>query len=179
MSNADIKSVKAVENAQKPEDNTITLSTGVVLRGKQVPPLILLKIMASYPRPKIPTYMSQEMGREMENPEDPDYIDRVKSWKVELSNSTLNALIILGTELVKAPKGMSGPEKNDWLDEYKLLGVPVFDKNSMWRYLTWVTLKAAPDTNDLNLIKEVVGGLSGIPESKVDAADEFPEGHEV
>jgi hypothetical protein len=138
--------------------------------------LILLKIMASYPRPKVPTWMSPEMGREVENPQDPDYIDRVKSWKVELSDSTLNALIILGTELVKMPKGMSGPEKNDWLDEYKLLGVPVFEGNKMWRYLTWITLKAAPDTNDLMLIKEVVGGLSGIPEAKVNAAEDFPEG---
>jgi hypothetical protein len=172
----DIKSVRAVEKALEKEGNTITLSTGVVLRGKQVPPLVLVKIMASYPRPKVPTWVSPEMGREVENPEDPDYIDRVKAWRMELSNSTLNALIILGTELVKKPAKFPGPESNEWLDEYKLLGVPMDPTNVKWRYLTWITMKAAPETNDLSLIKEVVGRLSGVPESKVEAAEGFPEG---
>lgn len=174
--NGDLKSIKAIEKAETKEDNTITLSTGVVLRGKQVPPLVLVKIMASYGRPKVPTYNSKEMGREVENPDDPDYIDRVKAWKIELSNSTLNALIVLGTELVKVPKKFPGPESNDWLDEYALLGVPMRPEIKAWRYLTWITMKAAPETNDLDLIKEVVGRLSGVPESKVEAAESFPDG---
>jgi hypothetical protein len=172
----DIRSVRAIEKALGKEDNTITLSTGVVLRGKQVPPLVLVRIMASYPRPKVPTWDDPTMGRMMENPNDPDYIDQVKAWRTELANSTLNALIILGTELVKKPAKFPGPESNEWLDEYKLLGVPMDPTNVKWRYLTWITMKAAPEANDLNLIKEVVGRLSGVPEAKVEAAEDFPEG---
>jgi hypothetical protein len=170
----DIDSVKTIEQAQVPEDNTITLSTGVVLRGKQVPPLVLVKIMAAFPRPKIPTWINPAMGREMENPDDPDYIERVKSWKVESSDVTLNALILMGTELVKVPKKMPGPESNEWVDEYKLLGIPVFPENKNWRYLTWVIYKAAPAVEDLDLVKEVAGRLSGISEKKVEAAEQFP-----
>jgi hypothetical protein len=118
------------------------------------------------------------MGREVENPDDPDYIERIKSWKIELSNSTLNALVILGTELVKIPKNFPGPDTEDWLDEYKLLGVPMQPDKKAWRYLTWITMKAAPQTSDLDLIKEVVGRLSGISEAKVEAAEDFPEGNE-
>jgi hypothetical protein len=176
---SDIKSVNAVARAQAKEDNTITLSTGVVLRGKQVPPLVLVKLMASYPRPKVPTYMSKEMGREMEHPDDPDYIDRVKAWKTELASATLNALILLGTELVKTPKNVPGPDKDDWLQEYSLLGMDMHPDNQAWRYLSWVTLKAAPGADDLSLIKETVGRLSGVPEDKVETAESFPDGHQA
>ena len=171
---SDIKVVEAVEQAQKPEGDTITLSTGVVLRGRQVPPLILVKLLAAFPRPKIPTWISPTMGREMENPSDPDYIDRVNAWKTESSNVMLNALILLGTELVSVPKKMPGPDNKDWQDEYQILGIPMTPENKNWRYLTWITFKAAPDIEDLNLIKEVVGRLSGIPETKVEAAEQFP-----
>jgi len=170
----DMEVVKAVEDAQIPRGNTITLSTGVVLRGKQVPPLVLIKIMAAFPRPKIPTWISPTMGREMENPDDPDYIDRVKSWKIESASITLTALILLGTELVSIPKKISGPDGKEWLEEYQVLGIPMSPENKNWRYLTWITFKAAPTVGDLDLIKEVVGRLSGISEAKVEAAEQFP-----
>lgn len=170
----DRKAVKAVEEAQLPEDNTITLSTGVVLRGKQVPPLVLIKVMSAYPRPKPPTWFNPTMGREMENPDNPDYIEQVKAWRTESGNITLNALIMLGTELVSVPKKFPGPDGKEWLDEYAVLGVPMSPENKNWRYLTWVTFKAAPAVEDLDKIKEVVGRLSGISESKVAAAEQFP-----
>lgn len=181
MSNGDveIKTVEAVENAKQKEDNAITLSTGVVLKGKQVPPLLLIKIITSSPRPKVPVYMDKNMGREMENPDDPDYQERVKAWKMEQSNMTLNALILLGTELVSVPKKFPGPDEKDWMEEYQLLGIPMLPENKSWRYLTWLTYKAAPGSDDLDKIKEVVGRLSGIPESKVDAAEQFPSGKQV
>ena len=170
----DRKIVKAVEDANKPEDNTITLSTGVVLRGKQVPPLALIKVMSAFPRPKVPVWISPSMGREMENPEDPDYIERVRSWKAESGTITLNALIMMGTELVSVPKKFPGPDAKEWQEEYQVLGMPMFLENKNWRYLTWVTYKAAPVVEDLDLIKEVVGRLSGISETKVVAAEQFP-----
>ena len=177
MVNTELASAKAADKAVAPEDHTITLSTGVVLRGKQVPPLLLVKMMAANPRPKVPVYMNKTMGREMENPDDPDYIDRIKSWKVETSNITINALLLLGTELVSFPKKMPGPDNDAWLEEYQLLGLPMFPGNKSWRYLTWLTYKAAPAASDLKVVKEVVGRLSGVPESSVASAEEFPGGN--
>ena len=169
----DRKIVKAVEKAQTPEDDTITLSTGVVLRGKQVPPLVLVKTMSAFPRPKVPTWFNPTMGRDMENPDDPEYIAQIQAWKVESSNITLNVLILLGTELVKVPKKFPDPDDKGWQEEYKCLGLPMSPENPSWRYLTWVTFKAAPAIADLDLIKEVVGRLSGVPEAKVEAAETF------
>ena len=169
----ELKTVEALEEAQKPEDNTITLSTGVVLRGKQAPPLLLMKILAAFPRPKAPVVYVKNMGREVENPDDPEFQAKVRAWQMESSNATLNALVLLGTELVRKPKKMPGPDDDEWLENYSLLGVPMRTENKQWRYLTWITYMAAPNTEDLNLIQEVVGRLSGIPESKVEAAESF------
>ena len=175
----EMATAQAVEDAQKPQDNTIKFSTGVVLRGKQAPPLVLIKVMTAFPRPKPPIWKDEKMGREMENPDDPVYLEKLKNWKNETSNVTLNALILLGTELVSKPKGMPGPDDHEWIAEYEQLGVPCNPENKSWRYLTWVIFKAAASMKDLDLLKEVVGELSGVPETDVKAAEEFPGGNKA
>lgn len=166
--------MKVAEEVRKEERREITMSTGVVLRGKQVPPLILVRIMGRFPRPKVPTYLNKAMGREMENPDDPDYLSRVQAWQVELSDAVLNAMIMLGTEAVSWPKGMSGPWDDDWLTSYAMLGLDMFPENRDWRYVTWIMFRAIADENDTKKIREVVGRLSGVPEASVQSAEDFP-----
>lgn len=173
------KVLRAVEDSGKPQDNLIMLSTGVVLRGKQAPPLTLMAVMSAFPRPKPPTVFIETMGREMENPDDPDYQDRVKDWKTDQSNAMVVALIATGTELAKLPKGVCGPHDQEWLDEYGLLNLPMHPENKAWRYLRWVQFKAAVSADDIQLIMKVVGRLSGVPESAVQSAEEFPGSNEV
>lgn len=168
--------VRAVDDAKKPQDDLIRLSTGVVLRGKQAPPLILMTVMAAFPRPKPPVYKSPEMGREIENADDPDYLDRVKAWQTDQSSATLNALILAGTELVSKPEGMPGPDDAVWMDEYELMGLAMRRDNASWRYLRWVQYKAATTADDIKSLMQVVGRLSGIPESAAKSAEAFPGG---
>jgi hypothetical protein len=170
----DIGVVNAVHNAEKPQDNLITLSTGVVLRGKLPAQLTMIKVMAAYPRPKPPVHFIKAMGREMENADDPDYLEQVKAWKIQSGEVQLNAVILMGTELVEVPKKFPKHTDDSWLEEYSLLGLPIHPENKSWRYLAWVTFLAAKDKDDLDKIKEVVGRLSGIPEKEVEAAETFP-----
>ena len=165
--------LKVVEALQETEKNEVTLSSGVVLRIKQAPPLTLIKVMAHFQRPKPPVYFNKTMGREVENPDDPDYLESVQAYKTQSSNAMLDALIILGTELVAVPKGFPKPEKDDWLEEYRLLGLPVLSENKIWRYLTWLTFKAITNEKDLDLIQKAVGRKSGVPESAVKSAENF------
>jgi len=179
-----LDTVEAVEKAQTPVSNEIKLSTGVVLRAKKANPLVMVRVMAAFPRPKPPTWMNPKMGREMENPDDPDYRARLQAWQMESGSTILNAMILLGTELVKTPKGFEGPHPVDgkdgerewpeWIQEYEFLGIPTHPNNASWRYLTWVMFKAAANEKDFNLIKEKVGRLSGISEDAVQSAEEFP-----
>lgn len=175
----DTRVVRAVDDANKPQDNLIRLSSGVVLRGKQAAPMVLIEVMSAFPRPKPPTHFVEAMGREMENPDNPDYIERVKNWNTEQSNATLTALIISGTELVSLPDGMSGPDDKQWLEEYGLLGLQMLPDNKTWRYLRWVQYKAAPSAEDVKKLVEVVGRLSGVPEKAVKSAEDFPGGDQA
>jgi hypothetical protein len=171
----DKRALDAIEGSgPTPQDNLIHLSTGVVLRGKQAPPLTLMNVMAAFPRPKPPLWMSPAMGREMENPDDPNYIEAVRAWQTDQSNALMVAMIITGTELVEVPKGMAGPDDKDWIDEYALLGLPMHRENKSWCYLRWVQTKAAISADDVQAIMKVVGRLSGIPERAVESAEAFP-----
>lgn len=107
---ADRAIAEAIDSGGKVESNEIHLSTGVVLIAKQANPNMLIRAMTAQRRPVPPVYFSKEMGREMENPDDPDYISRVQAWQMEYSNGMLNVLIGLGTEIKSVPDGMEGPD---------------------------------------------------------------------
>ena len=167
---AEMKVVEAIESV---DSDQITLSSGVVLRVKQAPPLTLIKVMAAFPRPKPPVYLNATMGREVENPDDPDYLERLQAHKTESSSALLNALILLGTELVSTPKKFSKPDENSWLEEYAELGIPSKPESKSWRYLNWVMFKAVANEKDLEVIQKAVGRRSGVPETAVKSAEAF------
>ena len=165
---------KVVEAIEAQESDLLTLSSGVVLRVKQAPPLTLIKVMAAFPRPKPPVYFNQTMGREVENPDDPDYLERLQAHKTESSSALLNALILLGTELISVPKKFPKPEDASWLEEYGELGIMLKPESKSWRYLNWVMFKAVAHEKDLELIQKAVGRRSGVPETTVKSAEAFP-----
>lgn len=165
---------KVVDAFEEIQDDLIRLSSGVILRGKQAPPLALVKVMAAFPHPKPPVYRNETLGRDVENPDDPDYLDRVQAHKTESTNAMMNALILLGTELAEVPKKFPKPSDNSWLDEYQELGLGTKPESVSWRYLTWVTFKAVLSEKDLESIQKVVGRLSGVPERAVKSAEDFP-----
>ena len=116
------------------------------------------------------------MGREMPNPDNPDYIDQLKAHQTESSNALLNALIIYGTELVEVPKKFPKPEDNEWLEEYSIIGLQTHPESRSWRYLTWIMVKAVRHENDLIAIRDEVGRLSGVSEDSVRSAEAFSGG---
>lgn len=155
-------------------DNEIQLSSGVVLSAKRVSPFVLLAVIVNHARPKPPTTFIETIGKEIENTDDPDYIERVKSWEREQSSVMLDALILYGTEVKRTPKGVSGHADNDWLRKISVLKLEVFPDNTDWRYLTWIKFVAVNDQNDLVLIRDKVGSLSGVKEADVKIAESFP-----
>ena len=163
------------ESNREADDNLIRLSTGVILKAKQANPSTLIRVMTMQKRPTPPLYFDKSMGREMENPNDPDYISRVQAWQMDYSNGMLNVLIGLGTELVSIPNGLQRPEDEQWIADYRALGLPVISDSPAWRYITWVMQVAAPTDKDLNLISGKVKTLSGTKEADVQAAETFPK----
>lgn len=173
----DTKVAEAVEGLSEESNHLLRLSSGVVLRGKQAPPLALIKVMSAFSPPKIPTYFNTTMGREIENPDDPQYKTDYQTYQTNLTNAMSNALILLGTELADVPKKFPRPEDDAWLEEWNEIAIGEGKPdNKSWRYLTWVTFKAVLTNDDMDLIQKEVGRLSGVPESAVKSAEEFPGG---
>jgi len=166
---------QTIDEGGKVETNEIHLSTGVVLTAKQANPNMLIRAMTAQRRPVPPVYHSKEMGRDMENPDDPDYISRVQAWQMEYSNGMLNVLIGLGTELKSKPKKFPHPDDDSWVSDYQSLGFPIIPNSPAWRYITWVMFKAAPTSADIAIISEKVKNLSGIKEADVKDAETFPK----
>jgi hypothetical protein len=165
---------KAIDEQNKQGDeNIITLSTGVELYVKQANPIILIKIMTKEKRPEPPMVFMKDMGRSMENPDDPDYISRVKAWEMNYNSAMLNALIGLGTSLKSKPKGLPGPDDDSWIADYKQYGLPTSPESKAWRYIAWVQFVAAPIDNDIKVLGEKVKTLSGVREEDVADAESF------
>lgn len=138
--------------------------------------------MAAFPRPKPPLWRDPNLGRMVENPDDPDYIKQVQSMESQQADVMLNIMIVYGSELVSVPDGFSTPYpmgkkkttgKPDWLRKYSLLGLPTFEEDRDWLYLTWVKTEAALKKEDNEAIQKMVGKLSGVPERDVQAAETF------
>jgi len=165
---------KAIDDHGKQGDeNIITLSTGVELYVKQANPIILIKIMTKEKRPEPPTVFMKDIGREMENPDDPDYIARVKAWEMDYNSAMLNALVGLGTSLKSKPKGLPSPDDDSWIADYKQYGLPTAPDSKAWRYIAWVQFVAAPVDKDIKLIGDKVKMLSGVREEDVADAESF------
>ena len=154
------------------EDNLIHLSTGVILRGKAMPPGVFINLAVNNPPPQAPMY---KVGDNFfSNADDPTYIEQFKFWSDNKNKDMLNAMINFGTELEKVEKGLPKLEDTDWVEILELSGIRTRPENKSWRYLFWVMMVAAPTTDDWSKITEVVGRLTGVPERDVDSASKFP-----
>lgn len=180
VKDTNVKTTEGLAHARSLEETKITLSTGVVVQCLKMPPLGAIMVMTSpsFRKPEPPVYYNEKMGREMENPDDPDYIARVNAREMEKNDNLLNLMIIFGTEIVSTPKGMEGPKGEKWVSRVKLTGIQTMPEDDDWRYLTWMKFVAATDEEDIKKIQEVVGRLSGIRNDDVKAAEDFPGSNE-
>lgn len=171
--------LEVIEESKKgSEDDTFTVSSGVVFRAKQVPMKIIMGVMAKYDRPEPPTMFEPGLGREVPNPDDPDYKRAIQVIDSKTTEAVMNVMVIYGTEIVKVPKGMSKPEDEDWLEMLEATGVGISEKNrenKYWRYLNWFATVAAPNASDMVELMNNAGKLSGVSEGDVASAATFPE----
>lgn len=165
------------EEEHMPKEALVTLSTGVVLKCKSAPPAALLSVMTRFPRPEPPEYYVETLKRAIPNPDDPDYIERVSAWKTKYSEALSNALILLGTEPKELPKGFPKHDSKEFINILRTLGEEVQEDNNDWLYLKWVVYKAAATAEDYLNIQTEVGRLSGVAETDVEAAAQFPGGN--
>lgn len=151
-------------NGVTPIDDAITLSTGVMLRTKPAPLLLIEQIANAIPIPKPPIKWSADKDRDEEDPYDPDYLDAIQQRQRTIRNRCKDAMLYFGTEIVSVPDGFSGPEDTRWRGELSYFGVEIDERLPA---ITWLTQYAIRGANDLAVLMGSVGRKTGVMETDV------------
>lgn len=162
-----------------PEKNLITLSNGIVLRMKPMPPLLLNAIANGIPEPDVPMLFVEEDNRHEANPNDPNYQKALNDRLTNISLRIIDATLSVGTELISVPDDLVKPEDDSWLNRAKLAG-HAFDKESQEeRYLAWLRFYAVETQADLNKINTIPLQLAGLQEAEVEEVINTFRGGEI
>ncbi len=167
------KSAAAAAAAKGEQDggvpDTLTLSTGVVLKLKPVPQAIIRRVVAKIERPVVPVVHIEEKDRDEPNPDDPDYKEALGDWLTEQAFAAFKAVLLFGTEIESLPEGMVGPDSDDWTAIPLYLEVVTEEElaDHYRRYLAWIELYAARTETDVFNIARLPVQLAGISESEV------------
>ena len=139
-------------------DGIHTLSTGVRVRIKPVPPALVNDVMLRVKPPRVPVVFNEKKGRDEPNPLDPGYVADLERYEQERGAAALDAAAMFGLELVD---GL--PEDDTWLRKLKILGIQVEDDpiTQEFLYKKYIALG-----NDLNQLQE----LMGVTQADVEAA---------
>ena len=149
--------------------NEIKFSTGVVLTAKQVSTMMMTKMLRSFGgEPTPPTVFDKDRGENISNPDDPKFKKEHSEWQLTIGDLMTDRMIVLGTSLKSSPKDFQKIDDKEWREELEVLEMSVGEGKE--RYLNWVKYVAAPTGEDITSIVNIVGGLSGIPETEVDAS---------
>lgn len=171
------KVIEAVVNEKK-NDGLITLSTGVKLSPKRVPNLLFAEVIRKFKRPVIPVVYSEDLGRKVENPDDPAYTEALATYNSEITLAIVDLMIVGGTTLHSVPKNVYAVEDDRWIEDMDVILEHIVDEplklSGKKRYMYWVKYYAGPNEDDISNIMSEVGRLSGVAEEDVtDAVDRF------
>jgi len=167
-----IKRIESAENRQDEGPQELVLSTGVKIRILAVSPVLMSDIVgeAMKYRPKPPTNYIESLGREEENPSDPDYVEALNNWNGMVLLDVNNAYVLKGTEVIEMPNGFPDSDDPSFLDDMRILNRPIDTPRQ--RYLAWIKYVAAPLGEDTAAIVREVGRLTGVSEVEVEEAIE-------
>lgn len=170
---------KVVEEAEEQVQDEVTLSSGAVVRAKRVPDNLLLAWQRQHQTPKPPIVTIEQEGRRPrreENPNDPDYLQAVETYQIEVAAAMTDFIHLTGMEIVSLPEGMKPFEEDDeWEEELEAVGLTV-PAGKASRRLLWIRYKVAPSSDDLSLISSVYSqAVQDVDEEEVAIKEEqFP-----
>ena len=153
----------------------VTLSNGIKLIVKAVSPFAVKKVQEPLAgeRPKVPKVYLKDQDREIEVPENPDYIKAVELFEAKVAEATYDAMIILGTKPAEVPEGISKIADTDWSDDLALVGIPV-PADGRGRYLCWVKYYVCAADADLKAVLNAISRCCGVKEEDaLKAAERF------
>lgn len=143
------------------KDPTTCVVNGITFKMRRVSKLMVLDASRKIKIPRPPKVFIEEKGREEENPNDPEYLERKTEAEYERSMLIMHAYIALGTKPISIPEDIEPIESNGWLEELSEIGLGTPSSDRV-RYLMWVKYVGVPDEKDLNDLLTEVMRYSGI-----------------
>jgi hypothetical protein len=145
------------------EDGVTTLSTGVRVRLRPIPPGMLQQARMSIRAPAVPLWNGEP------NPSDPEYLDALAAHQVDVARAVEEVALLFGLELVDGvPEGRDWERRLTWLAERGRIDLGGYDLahqvDREFLYKKHVAL--GPDD------WQVIARLSGVSRAEVDAAAE-------
>lgn len=150
--------------------NTITLSSGVVLKMRRVAPLAISDAVARVKEPEVPRIFQEDKGREEENPEHPDYKRAMEKYEETTGLVAMNVLLLMGTSIESIPEELSKPEDEDWIENLEFLEVKIDKDSPKARYLGWLRYYALTSDQDFMAVMDLARSFAGVKEEDVQAA---------
>ena len=153
--------------------NEYTLSSGVVVLLKPVPPLAMREaaIQATPPRP--PMVRVEDRDQEVENTADPDYLKAIEAHQAKQLYLVSDVMMMLGVDIINIPDDVFPPESEEWSQMLEAVGINIPEQsitNKYARRLTWMRLYVARSESDIATILSRIIALSGVTELEVQRA---------
>ena len=147
------KAVIATAKAQSKDTGDIhTLSTGVCVRLRPVPPSLINDVMLRVPVPEVPVFWNEQKGREEKNPSDPGYAIEVERYGQARGAAAMDAVIMFGIELLDD----SWKTDTGWVTKLKILNVE-FDSDDPVSFEFHYKKYVAMGADDLALVMQMAG----------------------
>lgn len=156
-------------------------STGISVKCKGIPQLLLDKIQASVEKPEPPKYkITAAGGDEIWEPHTPDTLETEEDKKLYANYlSQLSAAETIINERMFKAVAMKGvevelPEDTSWIDMQRFLGVIIPDDPLELKFL-YVQTEVIGNTDDMMEITQLVMQETGVSEEAlVEARKSFP-----
>lgn len=169
------KAVSLFEGRKRIE--RITLSTGVVLKLRPVPPTVMDRARQAVPVPQVPKVFIESKGVEEPNPNHPEYLAALRGYDEQLVMAAWRAAAILGTAVESLPDGFPGPEDDRWIAELEAalpdgeeLDVQrdvTTDRERNARYYDWLRLYAFGTEEDAFTVSAIATSTVSLTEEEV------------
>lgn len=164
-----------VAEKQEGQDNLVTLSQGITLEIRPVPPLLVYEVLNRMEKPKPPMVWNEDRKRDEANPNDPEYLEALEQFILTVGMAQANTMFLMGTKVHSVPEGCFGPEDDGWQELLQDLDTPIpIEEGKSKRYVQWLRLYALATEEDQRKIMAACGRASGVRKEDVEkAVDNF------
>lgn len=108
--------VDIARRRQSEQDGVTTLSTGVRVRLRPIPPGTMQEARASIAPPRVPKWVNPDKDREEDNPNDPEYLAALAECNRQRIQVIQEVALMFGLELVDGvPEGDAWTRNLEWL----------------------------------------------------------------